>query len=137
MPWSILNGRVLRAAAVSLLTASAVYIGVIAARTPDDQSLGWLAYARLALLALLLGLIYQTLVLLPLFRWFRRVLPKRRAPFIVTSFVIWLDVCAGLVAITNASYRFVDIVEYLILPGLVLVLTFAALAYDRDGGSSR
>ena len=127
--WIIVNARVLRAAALSLLAATAVYVEVVVATTTNDELAGWFAYVVLALPAVLVGLPFVAFVMLPLFAWFRRMQASHRAPFILASLAIWLAVCAWVLAETNVDPSdFLDRAELLMLPGLVLVLVFGALA---------
>ena len=124
-----MNAHVLRAAVVSLLAGTAVYVGLLAATTTTDALAGWRTYIMLALPALLVGLLLQAFVLLPLMAWFRRMRARGLTSFILASLSIWLAVCAGILAETNVDPTdFLDSAELLMLPGVVLVLVFSALA---------
>ena len=110
-------------------SGTAVYVGLLAATTTTDALAGWRTYIMLALPALLVGLLLQAFVLLPLMAWFRRMRARGLTSFILASLSIWLAVCAGILAETNVDPTdFLDSAELLMLPGVVLVLVFSALA---------
>jgi hypothetical protein len=124
------NARILGAAALALLAGTAVYVALVVATTTATPVVGWPAYVVLALPALLVGLIFEAFVMLPLLAWFRRMQAKRRAPFVLASLSVWVAVCAGILAEANVDpYDFLDSANLLMMPGAVLVLVFAALAY--------
>ena len=124
----VVNAHVLRAAIVSLLAGTAVYVELVAATTTTNVLAGWRGYIMLALPAVLVGLLLQAFVLLPLMAWFRRMRARGLASFILAGISIWLAVCVGILAEANVEPTdFLDSAELLMVPGVVLVLVFSAV----------
>jgi hypothetical protein len=122
------NARVFLAAIVALLAGVVVY---------DALALRFVAYAGSsgigvvlaeALPALLVGLIFVVVVLMPLFALFRHMPMQRRARFILAGISMWAALGALLLMLVplEEPSDFVGRAVLVLLPGVVVVLVFGA-----------
>ena len=120
-----------------ILAASVVY-DALASGTSNVDPLG---AALILLPAILVGLLFVALVLLPLWSFFSASGESRRGAFVATGAAIWLIACLVLGSVQQGGN--IRVAMSWLAPGLVLVGTFGLLMRERrrrlkpsEGGST-
>ena len=124
-----MNARILLAGICALLAGIGAYDGLEYSSATSLTSAGLAALLTESLPALLVGLLFIVLALMPLLELFRQLQMQRRTDFFIAGIAIWCAICAVLLAMTTAEpYDYVGRLIMLLLPGIVIVLVFGAVA---------
>ena len=113
---------------VPLLAGTAVYFAFAEKLELREGPTVWWEELLEASPALMVGLLYQTFVLLPLRMLFARARMNNAALFLAASALAWLVVSAIVLYATNAlSQRNLWVDASVIVPGLVIALLFTLI----------
>ena len=109
-----------------ILAASVVYDALASGTSHADR----VNVALILLPAILVGLLFVALVLLPLWSFFSASRQSRRAAFVATGAAIWLIACLAVLGSINQVGNMRVAISWFV-PGLVLVATFGLLMRQR------
>ncbi|TMG83635.1 MAG: hypothetical protein E6H78_11795 [Betaproteobacteria bacterium] len=111
-----------------VLAAAVVYVGLALGATSD----AWARSSILLLPAMLIGFLLVGLVLLPLWSVLSHTTLRIRPLFVFLGSAIWVLLCAALVGLGLIDRSGgLESTTSLLIPGLVLVMTFGLLMDPR------